>query len=298
MTRPPLDAREILAAAGLRPKKSWGQNFLRDATVHQDIARAVGAGPDTPVVELGAGLGALTYFLLECGGKVVAIERDREIVPLLRENLASYPGLEIREANAAELDYRALATELGGPIHLAGNLPYQISSRILVSLADAGGAVARAVVLVQREVGERVASEPGSKTYGLLSVLVQRRFVAERVRSVPPGAFHPPPKVHSAVIRLTAKPASGRSAEEDGDLVTAARAGFCARRKSLRNALKGSLAITDADRLSSALAAADIDGGRRAETLSVDEFNRLGRSLRAGGLLNDSAGAGKVGSST
>ncbi|MEM6732118.1 MAG: rRNA adenine N-6-methyltransferase family protein, partial [Myxococcota bacterium] len=119
-TKPPLDAKARLEHAGLRPKKSWGQNFLGDATVHRDIARAVGASAGRTVVELGAGLGALTHFLLESEARVVAIERDRDLVPLLRDAMMGFERFEVREANAADLDYAELKEELGAPLRIAG----------------------------------------------------------------------------------------------------------------------------------------------------------------------------------
>lgn len=281
--RAPLDARALLARSGLRAKKSWGQNFLCDDAVLADIAAATQAGPERPVVELGAGLGALTHHLLVRGGKVIAVERDREIVPVLRDNLAAFAQLEIREANAATLDYEALARELGGPLTVAGNLPYQLSSRIMVSLADAHPHVARAVLLVQREVAERLAAEPGSRTYGLLTVLVQRSFRVLILRSVPPGAFYPPPKIHSAVVVLQAHP-ERPVGTSDAQLVAAARAAFSARRKTLRNALAGGLGLT-APQLEPVFAEAGIDPGTRAETLGLAHFARLAAALAAHGLL-------------
>ncbi|MEO1172384.1 MAG: 16S rRNA (adenine(1518)-N(6)/adenine(1519)-N(6))-dimethyltransferase RsmA [Myxococcota bacterium] len=267
----PLDAKARLTRAGLRPKKSWGQNFLSDSTVHESIAEAIGAAPGTTVVELGAGLGALTHYLLARGATVVAIERDRELIPLLRDHFSGVETLELLEANASTLNYSQLAERLGGSIRVAGNLPYQISSRILVSLADAADVVERAVVLVQREVADRLAAPPGGKTRGLLSVLVQRRFDVERLRVVAPGAFHPPPKVHSAVARLIR---TDRRVEPECDalLVELARLGFSSRRKNLRNGLKGKLGADQAETL---LGSAGIDPSRRAETLSLHEWTTL-----------------------
>jgi 16S rRNA (adenine1518-N6/adenine1519-N6)-dimethyltransferase len=278
---------ELLRGAGLRAKKSWGQNFLCDATVLADIAAATEAGPSRPVVELGAGLGALTHHLLEAGGPVVAVERDREIVPHLREYLGSYPGLSLREADAARLDYAALAVELGGPLRVVGNLPYQLSSRILVSLADARPHVHSVVVLIQREVAERLAAFPPGRTYGLLSVLVQRAFTVEVLRIVPPGAFHPRPQVHSAVVRLCAT-ARAFEPEVDRQLVAAARAAFSARRKTLRNSLAGACR-TGGAQAAAAIEAAALSPDARAETLGLADFERLGAALMAHGLMQHGA---------
>lgn len=269
----PLDAKSRLSAAGLRPKKSWGQNFLTDGSVHQTIASALGSTPGATVVELGAGLGALTHYLVEGGACVVAIERDRELVPLLREQFAGQERLEVIESNAATLDFGALCNRLDvASVRVAGNLPYQLSSRILVSLADAADFVERAVVLVQREVADRLAAAPGGKQRGLLSVLVQRRFAVRRLRTVPPGAFHPPPKVHSAVVELR-RERTEIDLDVDRALVEVARLGFVARRKSLRNNYKQH--VSDVEALFSS---AGIDSIRRAETLSLEEWARLAQS--------------------
>lgn len=273
----PTDAKALLSRAGLKAKKSWGQNFLKDESVLTRIAAATKVGPGEPILELGAGMGALTHHLLTRGAKVVAVERDREMVPLLRENLAGVGDLTILEANAAELDYAELARQSGGPLTVAGNLPYQISSRIIVSLADAQPHVARAVLMVQREVAERLVAPAGSRTYGLLSVLVQRAFDASIVFEVPPGAFHPPPKVHSAVVTLVLK-RDRLPAELDAKLVAVARAGFSARRKTLKNSLAGGLGTSSAE-ADAILTRAGIEPQRRAETLSLLELTRIAEAL-------------------
>ena len=275
----------LLAQAGLAAKKSWGQNFLLDQRVLAAIAELAGAAPGRVIVELGAGLGALTYHLLARGAQVTAIERDREIAPLLAGALA-WAGvrLEIVEADAASLDYAALAARLGSPLTVTGNLPYQLSSRILVSLAEVGAPVGRAVLLVQREVAERLTAAPGSRIYGLLSVLVQRRFTARLARHVSPAAFLPRPKVDSAVVVLDvhAGPECGR--EADAALVEVARAAFHSRRKMLRSGLAAALAVTAAA-LEPAFTEARVSPTARAEELAVDDFTRLGAALAARGLL-------------
>lgn len=281
---PPPQPRALLDEAGLRAKKSWGQNFLQDAHVLADIAALAEAAPGHTIVELGAGLGALTYHLLARGAAVTAIERDREIAPLLRHAL-SWAGaqLDVVEADAVQLDYAALATKLGGPLTVAGNLPYQLSSRILVSLAQASPSVRLAVLLVQREVAERLVAKEGSRIYGLLSVLVQRRLDVRLARTVPPTAFFPRPKVHSTVVVLTARSAL-RPDDEDAALVQVARAAFQHRRKMLRGALARVWHL-EAAQLAPAFTQAGINETARAEELSIDDFARLGASLRAHGLL-------------
>lgn len=285
---PPPDPRALLRDAGFFAKKSWGQNFLLDEGVLADVARLSGAGPGQLVVELGAGLGALTYHLLRAGGRVLAIERDRDIVPLLRRALAWAEQLEIRESDAGRLDYAALAREYQTPLAVAGNLPYQLSGRILVELANAVPDVTRAVLMVQREVAERLTAAPGTRAFGLLSVLVGRSFEASVGRAVPPSAFLPPPKVHSSVVVLRAR-AERLPPAVDRALVRTARAAFHSRRKTLKNSLSVALQAPAA-RLDEVIRAAAIDPGVRAETLDLERLVELARQLEAADLLPRQAG--------
>ena len=279
---PPPNARDLLAAAGLEPKKSWGQNFLREQDVLRSISGSVGAREDEQVLELGAGLGALTYYLVQDYNRVVAVERDRDLVPVLKESFAWAENLEILEQDAARLEYEAMSAERGQTLVVVGNLPYQISSRILVSVAGAHRAVRRCVVMTQKEVAERVVAAPGSKAYGLLSVLVQRAFTGTLVRVVPPECFLPPPKVHSAVLALERREVT-RSAEQDAAMVSGARAAFSSRRKTLRNSVAGGLGVPPSE-VETALTGVGIDPKRRAESLSLEEFELLGGALLEAGL--------------
>ncbi len=277
----PPDPRRILAEAGLFAKKSFGQHFLLDQDVLAYMARLAVRAPGETIIELGAGLGALTHHLLLAGANVVAIERDRELVPLLRRAL-DWAGerLVVLERDAGKLDYEASAAEHGAST-VAGNLPYNIGSRIIVSLANARALVSRGVFLLQREVAERVVATAGQSSYGLLSVLVQRSFDAELVRVVSRHAFAPPPKVQSAVITLAVRAAES---EDDEALVIAARAAFSARRKMLRSALATAFDVPAA-RLAPVFVTAKIDPTARAETLAVFELRRLGEALAAHGII-------------
>ena len=275
--------RALLHQAGLQAKKSWGQNFLCDRGVLVDISAALtaaGGGAPTRILELGAGTGALTAHLLDAGHTVTAVERDRELIPVLREQLGNQAGFTIHEADAGRLDYGALRG-YGPAWVVAGNLPYQLSSRILVNLADAVRDVQAAVLLVQREVAQRLVAEAPGRVYGLLSVLVQRSFHAEIVRQVPPGAFHPPPKVTSAVVRLTRKQ---HIAADHTALVLAARGAFSARRKTLANALSAYFKV-DKSALQPVFSAVGIAPSVRAETLAVEQFAQLGDALVAHGVM-------------
>jgi 16S rRNA (adenine1518-N6/adenine1519-N6)-dimethyltransferase len=272
--------RELLDRYGLRAKKGWGQNFLGDESILDGIAALAVREPGETVIEIGAGLGHLTARLLARGARVVAVERDRDMARVLRGELGDRIRLE--EADAARLDVRALAGP--GPTAVVGNIPYHLTSPILFRLLDQAGAVSRAVLLVQREVAERLAARPGTKAWGLLSVLLQQCASVRMARVVPAGAFHPRPKVDSAVLVVefgARRPASPDAAR----FRRLVKAGFGQRRKTLRNSLEAAH-LAPRQALAGALAAAGVDASRRGETLTVDEWEVLDRALGA------AAGAG------
>ncbi len=264
----------LLDRYGLRAKKSWGQNFLGDEGILDHIAALAVERPGERVVELGAGLGHLTARLVARGAVVVAVERDRDMAAVLRGELGER--VTLVEADAARLDYRALAGE-GGPIAVVGNLPYHLTSPILFALLDQAESVRRAVLLLQREVAERLAASPDTEAWGLLSVLLQQRAHVTVERRVPPGAFLPPPKVESAVVRIAFGPprAEISDAARFRKLV---KAGFNQRRKVLANAL-ASARLATPETLAHALESAGIDPRRRGETLTVAEWAALERAL-------------------
>ncbi len=272
--------RELLERHGLRAKKSGGQNFLSDASVQDAIARLAVERPGEVVVEIGSGLGHLTERLVAHGARVVAVERDRDMARVLRAELGDR--VTVVEADAARADLAALAAQApgGGPagrVAVAGNIPYHLTGPILFSLLDQADAVSRAVLLVQREVAERLAAAPGTKDWGLLSVLLGQRGEVEIDRVVPRGAFHPPPRVDSAVVRIDLHGRAPRSLDGRRFRLLV-KGGFGQRRKTLRNALEAAH-VASRDVLSAAFAAAGIDPGRRGETLSVEEWEALDRAL-------------------
>jgi 16S rRNA (adenine1518-N6/adenine1519-N6)-dimethyltransferase len=280
--------RALLDAYGLRAKKSWGQNFLGDPEVLDDIARCAAPEAAETVVELGAGLGHLSARLLARGATVVAVERDRDMVRVLRGELGdrrSRAGkLVLLEADAARLDWPALAAQYGSAdargarrVAVAGNLPYHLSSPILFSLLDAAVVVRRAVFLLQREVAERLAASPGDENFGLLAVLLQRHADVAVVRRVPAGAFWPPPRVESAVLEARFRPPVDPVLDE-ARFRALVKAGFGQRRKTLRNALEAAR-LAAPERLEAAFGAAGIDPRRRGETLGLAEWAALERAL-------------------
>jgi 16S rRNA (adenine1518-N6/adenine1519-N6)-dimethyltransferase len=262
----PRDARDLLRAYGLSPKRAFSQNFLVQPGAIAQIADAA-AGLGTTVVELGPGLGALTEALLARDCDVVAVELDRDMVRVLEQELGSHPKLCIVQGDAAEFDFAEYSDTSGSKLVVTGNLPYQSTGAILRHVVRHRERLRGAVLMVQREVRDRLEAAPGGKDYGALSVFTQAGFEVDTVCRLRPGCFHPPPKVDSAVVRLV--PREVPLAEETPSFQALVRAAFGTRRKTLRNALK---ALGDDARVQRAAQDAGIELSRRGETLSVSEF--------------------------
>jgi len=286
------DPRALLRRHGLEAKKSWGQNFLVADRIYRAITDATVSADDDWVVELGAGLGTLTMRLAERvpEGKVLAVERDRELAAVLRAELGALDNVEVIEDNALTYDLAMVSRWHGGPIVVCGNLPYNIASQILLRIVAARAVVSRAVVMIQREMADRLLAEPGTKAWGALGVLVRAYADVDQVIRVGPGAFHPPPKVESSVIRIRPLPAGAPRAPiaDDAGFAALVHAAFGQRRKTLRNALRSRW---EAEVVAAALAATGIDGGRRGETLSIAELAALTAALPPAGPRAGDGGA-------
>lgn len=278
------DPRVVLREAGLRPKKSFGQNFLVAESVALAIAEA--CVPETErgrarVVEIGAGTGVLTRLLAERAGALVAIERDRDLVPILNQQIA-LPHVRVLEADAASLDLAALLgpPDAGSPRVLCGNLPYAITGQLLRRAVESVDSLERVVFMVQDEVARRLSAAAGARERGALSVFVQAAFDLRRVLRVPAGAFHPAPEVTSAVVELT--PLRPPRARETLAFRAVVRAAFQSRRKTLRNAWRALSGDMPSLELAAKRASVDLDA--RGETLDVEAFARMateiGPSLR------------------
>jgi 16S rRNA (adenine1518-N6/adenine1519-N6)-dimethyltransferase len=209
---------------------------------------------------------------------VIALERDADMLHVLDAELGGEPRVTITAADAAAFDFAAASREAGRPLVVVGNLPYQIASALVIALVEAGGAVARAIVMVQREFAQRVVAPPGSRTYGRLSVTVQQHAEARLLFHVPPGAFHPPPSVTSSVMRLVPRAAPLAPVRDAALFAEVVKQAFSTRRKMLRRALEPAFGEGHVAR---ALAAAGIDETLRAERLSVADFARLADALDA-----------------
>jgi 16S rRNA (adenine1518-N6/adenine1519-N6)-dimethyltransferase len=271
-------ARELLNRYGLLPKKSLGQNFLVDPRAQERIVAAAEVRDTEVVVEIGAGLGALTARLTEVARRVIAIDRDAHLVPILRSELADRPNLEIVLGDALEFDLGQAARAAGQPLVVVGNLPYVVTSPVLfatIEAAEGGQVVDRAIFMVQKEFAQRMLAPPGSRTYGRLSVMVQQAASAEILFHVGAGAFLPPPAVTSTVIRLRPRAQPLADVRDPALFARVVREAFGARRKMLRRALEPGFGL----RAAAALEAAGIAGTRRAEELAVADFARLANAL-------------------
>lgn len=257
-----------------RPRKRLGQHFLSDPRILERIAEALEPAPGETIVEIGPGRGALTDLLAARATRLIAIELDRLLAARLRERYAAQPHVTIVEADVLDVDLGQLA---GGPYALAGNVPYYITTPILFHALRRPRAE-RAVYLVQREVADRIVAPAGSESYGALSVNVQALASAEILFRVPAGAFHPPPKVESAVIRIIPRPDPVVRAEREEVYRTLVQAAFGLRRKQMRRVLRTirSLSAAAADEV---LARAGIEPETRPETLTPDDFARLQETL-------------------
>jgi len=276
--RPP---RDLLRARGIRPRKSMGQHFLTDPNVGALIVRRAQLEPDDVVLEIGAGLGALTLPLAAQVKHVLAVESDSKIATLLGNELlaAGVCNVTILERDILQCDIKALAGRSDASLKVVGNLPYHISSQVLIHLIRFRKVVDAAFLMFQKEVAERLMAKPGSKRYGRLSVLIQYYAKIYPLISVAASAFFPKPKVDSQVVGIAFRHPVSFQAADENLFFQIVRAAFGKRRKTLKNALLGGNLGFGNERVSAALELAGIDSRRRAETLSVKDFVTLSNLL-------------------
>ncbi|NLM39614.1 MAG: 16S rRNA (adenine(1518)-N(6)/adenine(1519)-N(6))-dimethyltransferase RsmA [Firmicutes bacterium] len=271
----------ILREKGYAIKKRFGQNFLVDQNYVDRIVAAADLSPTDWVLEIGPGLGVLTHEMAVQAGQVVALEIDRELAGILQETLEA-PNVHIVECDALQVDWREVLQGRGwrgGAVKLVANLPYYITTPLIMKALESGLPFEALVVMVQREVADRMVADPGSKDYGVLSLAVQYYSQAEIVTRVPRSVFYPPPEVDSAVVKLVPRPPAVTAPQDE--LFQVIRAAFQQRRKTIRNSLK---ALADAwelsgDDLDAALHEAEIGAELRGERLSLNDFSRLTEAL-------------------
>jgi 16S rRNA (adenine1518-N6/adenine1519-N6)-dimethyltransferase len=251
----------------VRARKRFGQHFLHDPAVIARIVAAIDPRPGQRLIEIGPGLGALTLPLLDRAGRLEVVELDRDVIPMLAERARGHGELVVHQADVLSVDFGALAGP-GRELRLCGNLPYNISTPLLFHVLSAAPHLIDMHFMLQREVVARMAAAPNTGDYGRLTVMLAVQCRVERLFDVGPGAFRPPPRVDSAVVRLVPHETPPFALPDPARFAAVVARAFGQRRKTLRNALKG---VVDAQ----GFAAAGIDAGRRAETLYPEDFARL-----------------------
>jgi 16S rRNA (adenine1518-N6/adenine1519-N6)-dimethyltransferase len=280
VTLSPRQVRALLAEHGLSPSRALGQNFVADPNTVRRIARLAEVGPGDRVVEIGPGLGSLTLALAETGAEVTAVELDRHLLPALR-SVVEPRGVRVVHGDAMRLDWAALLGPPGDPAArwaLVANLPYNVATPLVLDLLAGVPQIERMLVMVQREVAERLAASPGTRAYGALTVGVALSARVELLFDVGRGQFRPPPKVRSTVVRLVPGGPPGQETDRRERVRRLVRTAFEQRRKQLRNSLKAELEpVLAGGAGEDTVAGIDLD--RRPETLSVEEWMRLEAAL-------------------
>jgi 16S rRNA (adenine1518-N6/adenine1519-N6)-dimethyltransferase len=263
----------------VKPKKRLGQNFLKDRKYLTRIVSSAEINRDDLVLEIGAGEGDLTQILLERASRVIAVEIDDDLIPLLRERLSGFENLHLIHGDALRLDWVGLVKGITphGKAKLVANIPYYITTPLIEKAIESRSVLSLCVMTVQSEVARRICASPGGKDYGSLSVMVQYHADVELLFEIPPGAFRPSPEVRSSVIRLLFRGKPRVVVRNEDLFFRIVRASFQQRRKMIRNSLR-SLGVPEA-KLAEALKRARIPGENRAERLSIEEFGRLADEL-------------------
>lgn len=259
-------------------QKRFGQNFLIDAHVLEKIISAAGITKDDCVLEIGPGIGTMTQYLAENAGHVVAVEIDRNLIPILKETLADYDNVTVINEDILRVDIKALAEEYNGgkPIKVVANLPYYITTPIIMGLFESGVPIDNITVMVQKEVADRMKEGPGSKDYGALSLAVQYYAEPEIVANVPPNCFIPRPNVGSAVIRLTRHKEMPVEVKDPALMFKIIRASFNQRRKTLQNGLGNAPELPyTKEQIAAAIAEMGLTPTIRGEALSLAQFAQL-----------------------
>lgn len=288
----PATVRRLMEQTGFRVSKSLGQNFLVDGNLVEKIVEGAGIGPNDLVIEVGPGIGVLTDAAARRAGRVVGIELDRRLLPILAETLAEHTNVAIRNEDILQADLAAIVAgekeklPPGGSVKLIANLPYYITTPILMGIleSDHRSLFESFTVMMQKEVGDRIRALPGTKAYGALTVAVAYYCEVDWIAHVPRDVFLPKPQVDSIVLRFRLRAAPGVAVEDPALLFQVVKAGFGQRRKTLGNAL-ATVPDLSKEAAARALALAGIDPGRRAETLTLQEFGALANA--AGAILHE-----------
>ncbi|MBO4291062.1 MAG: 16S rRNA (adenine(1518)-N(6)/adenine(1519)-N(6))-dimethyltransferase RsmA [Lachnospiraceae bacterium] len=278
----PQNTIDVLQKHHFQFQKKFGQNFLIDPSVLERIIAAAGITKEDCVLEIGPGIGTMTQYLAEKAGKVVAVEIDKALIPILEETLFAYDNVSVINADILKLDIRALAEEknAGQPIKVVANLPYYITTPIIMGLFESGVPLESITIMVQKEVAERMQVGPGTKDYGALSLAVQYYAKPEIVANVPPNCFIPRPNVGSAVIRLTRYQEPPVKVENESRMFALIRASFNQRRKTLANGLSNAPELhLSREQVTEALEKMELPATVRGETLTLEQFAELSNLL-------------------
>lgn len=271
--------RDIVKHFGFRFSKSLGQNFLINEEVLNNIMEGAGLNSETCAIEIGPGIGTLTSEMAKRCKKVIAIELDDSLIPVLTETLSNYDNIKILNEDALKIDFNELIkNEELSNIKLVANLPYYVTTPIITKLLEEKTSIEKIVVMIQKEVGDRIVASPGTKDYGALSLLCQYYSETSKVCDVPPTSFIPEPKVDSIVISMKVRNTPAVDVKDEKLFFNIIRQSFNMRRKTLWNALKP-LGFGD-EKLKKAFEDTGIDPGRRGETLSIVEFGELANRLK------------------
>jgi 16S rRNA (adenine1518-N6/adenine1519-N6)-dimethyltransferase len=265
---------------GVLPKQALGQHFLIDQGIAEKIVRLADLSAEDCVVEIGPGMGVLTFLMLPQVKRVIAVELDQGMADYLREKGQGKASLTVIHEDVLGFDFARAAQAAGKRLKVVANLPYNISTPVIFRLLDSREALTHLTLMLQREVAERIIATPGGKDYGLLSIFTQLYTAPKIIMRVPPEAFHPRPKVESAVVQFEVLERSRIAIEDEGFFKKVAKAAFAQRRKTLLNALRGSPLPLPREKIEAALIAVGIDPRRRAETLDLAEFQRLAETLK------------------
>ena len=280
----PIRTQEIMAKHGLTFKKSLGQNFLIDPNILRKIVSQAGLTKDSAAIEIGPGIGALTEHLARDAGKVLAFEIDQRLLPVLADTLSPYDNVKVIHSDILKADVeRAIQEELAGfdDIMVVANLPYYVTTPIILNLLLEKLPIRGMVVMLQKEVAERITAKPGTKAYGSLSIAIQYYTEADYAMTVPKSVFMPQPNVDSAVIRMIKRPEPIVNVIDEDFFFSVTRGSFVQRRKTILNNLQSAMPNGKAkkDFILQALEEAGIDPTRRGETLSIKEFGLLSDKL-------------------
>ncbi len=276
--------KEVLARYNMSAKKKFGQNFLIDGGVLEGIVEAAGVTAEDCVLEIGPGIGTLTQYLAEAAGRVVAVEIDKTLLPVLADTLSDYDNVTVINEDVLKVDIDRIIQEYneGRPIKVVANLPYYITTPIIMKLFESGALIESITVMVQKEVADRMAAGPGNKDYGSLSLAVGFYAEANTVIDVPPSSFIPQPNVGSAVVKLTKYPEPKVKVKDSKYLFEIIRTSFNQRRKTLSNSLSNNpLLGVSRDKVTAALVEMGIDERARGETLTLEQFAELSDILQS-----------------